>query len=439
MIWNSILFIYKIWIIIFKLSIIIFFISLLSHLIGKKSFLSDIIKDIIIIKNKKMILLITIIIISIITYPIIILPSIVYFTFLTITIISSLPLKSKIYPKEKIWRTENYGETDIKIINLIKIIINDFLINSHNKKFMTIYKIFFKNKKDYKEITNNVAFRKTIGFPKTFAESIITFCKKYDNSRINKVWYLKIKIKLKRILWAILRTININFIEEDFKNDIKIIIENFKIKVNGFNDLIKKLSSNAKNNCFKGEIYDLKYPKKEPHIVIELDNRKYSLTTSKKVKAWNDNTWVETIECGKTNKEKTQYALPYSEGKGYENRYLLKENLSKKIIERFEIDNKNKFIGRQFQYSIMIQNKDIFKEIEKAELTKEKNIFKERNLYTKEEELVILINTDHDKIGEEVLNNCSIEEKFYMQKEYYNKIQETKKEKNYYDKDKIEL
>jgi hypothetical protein len=52
---------------------------------------------------------------------------------------------------------------------------------------MTIYKIFFKNKKDYKEITNNVAFRKTIGFPKTFAESIITFCKKYDNSRINKV------------------------------------------------------------------------------------------------------------------------------------------------------------------------------------------------------------------------------------------------------------
>jgi hypothetical protein len=87
----------------------------------------------------------------------------------------------------------------------------------------------------------------------------------------------------------------------------------------------------------------------------------------------------------------------------------------------------------------MIQNKDIFKEIEKAELTKEKNIFKERNLYTKEEELVILINTDHDKIGEEVLNNCSIEEKFYMQKEYYNKIQETKKEKNYYDKDKIEL
>jgi hypothetical protein len=87
----------------------------------------------------------------------------------------------------------------------------------------------------------------------------------------------------------------------------------------------------------------------------------------------------------------------------------------------------------------MIQNKDIFKEIEKGELTKEKNIFKERNLYTKEEELNTLINTNHDKIGEEVLNNCSIEEKFYMQKEYYNKIQETKKEKNYYDKDKIEL
>jgi hypothetical protein len=69
---------------------------------GKKSFLSNIIKEIIIIKNKKMILLISITIISIISYPIIILPAIIYFIFLIMTIISSLPLKSKIYPKEKI-------------------------------------------------------------------------------------------------------------------------------------------------------------------------------------------------------------------------------------------------------------------------------------------------------------------------------------------------
>jgi hypothetical protein len=117
------------------------------------------------------------------------------------------------------------------------------MINSHNAVFSSTYNLFSNNKikKNYENILSHFAFIKSTGISLNYLEFILNFTKKYRNDKIKKKIRLKIIIKFRRILNALIMAININFRAETQESTMRIIISNFKISTNGSShDKIKK-------------------------------------------------------------------------------------------------------------------------------------------------------------------------------------------------------
>jgi hypothetical protein len=141
-----------------------------------------------------------------------------------------LSLKIKIEKKTKNWNLCNYSYSNLKIFSLINVIFIDGLINSYNTAFVNTYGVFSINKKkDYKSILNHFAFVRSTGVSLNYLDFILNFTKKYKNEKINKKIKLRIIIKTRRILNAIIMVINVNFREETIECGMRIIVEDFKI------------------------------------------------------------------------------------------------------------------------------------------------------------------------------------------------------------------
>jgi hypothetical protein len=109
------------------------------------------------------------------------------------------------------------------------------MINSHNAVFSGAYGLFSNNKikKNYENILSHFAFIKSTGISLNYLEFILNFTKKYRDDKIKKKIRLKIIIKFRRILNALIMAININFRTETQESTMRIIISNFKISTNG--------------------------------------------------------------------------------------------------------------------------------------------------------------------------------------------------------------
>lgn len=348
-----------------------------------------------------------------------------------------LSLKIKIEKKTKNWDSCNYSYSNLKVYQLIKIIFTDGIINSYNTAFSNIYNIFFvKKKKDYKNILDHFAFIKSTGISLNYLNFILNFTKKYKTEKIKKRIKIKITIKFKRILNAIIMVINVNFREETVECGMRIIIESFKVWIN--NDRINIAQSIIKSNkgvwTMAGHYIDKNHPKRIPHVFMMNNNGDMlGLTSSRYVRVLDNNCNIKTNECGLQPKGKIQYAVQFVKGKEFQNRFELNNDFSRKLVKDFDIEYRDKFTGAEIQKSILISSQEINEALVKGvSVTKiEKKIEKTINLDP--EQVEILKKFSNEEMGLMCKQNISDQDLFDSQRRFYDKVMKPQLKDNYYD------
>jgi hypothetical protein len=252
----------------------------------KDSFITESLNKYLKLNKKKKMYFYIIIILNAPFYSFLLIIDFIYMILISFTLFFSCFLRVDIKIKSKKLVEDYYFSCSSLTINQIKIIKNDVLINSYNKNFNRFYLIFSKDKKkDYKKILENFGFYQILGYSKRYLDTILTFLVKYDDSKINKVFYIKLKILIGRILSAIIFTINESFRDDIFFNKMKIIVLDFKITCNGGLDkIVYKIGENRNKFKIIGEYRDNKYRNKKPHLLIRIEDDFYSMTRSKNVK-----------------------------------------------------------------------------------------------------------------------------------------------------------
>ena len=363
-----------------------------------------------------------------------------------------LPYNVDIKPKNTEYDLMNFCDSNWEIKEIFKKILKENFRISYNRNFSLLYKIIAKtNKKDYIHSLEALGFKKMTGISLHYVIFIIKLTKNENRKNIKKIWYIKIKIYIRRFLLSILWTLNEKYIEKIILNleTIKIKINFFEIKVNG-NTGSKSIMTNIRNagvldTKIIGQYKDLQR-NTPPHVVVRVERhdreteKKESimaaLTTKSSVTVWKEDgskEKIKTLECGKTNSGEKQYALPIKAGENFEKRYELKENLGKDIIRNFNIGKKEDFLGKIIEVGANLKNCNIKEGVLRDSISKKIEMEMKSENSINKEDIKILNSTQHNKIGEEAYKNLTIEEKFILQKEFYNKVEKTKKDEDYYD------
>ena len=353
-----------------------------------------------------------------------------------LVIFLSLFLRIKMEKKEKKWEVSNYSYSNLKAIKLIKIILISGMINSHNAVFSGAYGLFSNNKikKNYENILSHFAFIKSTGISLNYLEFILNFTKKYRDDKIKKKIRLKIIIKFRRILNALIMAININFRTETQESTMRIIISNFKISTNGFShDKIKNaIMKNGSNWTIEGEYTDKRLPWMKPHVFVMKDGNMGGYTSSYRVRSWDDKKYVKTYLCGLQPNGEKQYFLSIVRGHNFYNRFELNNELSYKTAKSFNLMYRDVYIGSELQRSILISSQDIEEAILKDyKITKtSKNIPK--TLELTQEEIKIITDISPKELGEIAKETMSKEDLFNYQKRFYNKLIKPQSKDDYY-------
>ena len=428
----------------------IFFKSLLEWSFGKKNYIYQLFEEIKKIKKKRKFLFNLFIFLPM--YIIWILFEIINKCVLLLCIFLCLPYNIDIKPKNTEYDLINFCDSNWKIKKIFITILKENFKISYNRNFSTIYKIIGKkNRQNYINSIEMLGFKKITGVSLQYVLFIIKITNSQKNNVIKKVWHIRAKIYIRKFFLNILWNLNENYFEKIIVNleTIKIKINFFKVEING-----SKNSKSIADNFRKAGVLDCKFlgqykeikNKSIPHILIEIEknNNKLekkekiiaSLTTKKNVNVWDKDgvkEQIETLDCGKTNSNKKQYALPLEIGENFKERYELQENFEKNVIIKFNIETKNEFLGKIIQVAANLKNSDIKEGILRDLNNKKININSESEKSLNNENLDIINWTSHRKIGEEAYKNLNMNEKFNIQNEFYNKVEKTKKDENYYD------
>ena len=338
--------------------------------------------------------------------------------------------------KEKKWEFSNYSYSNLKTIKLIRIILISGAINSHNAVFSGIYNFFSNNKKkkNYENILNHFAFVKSTGVSLNYLEFILNFTKKYRNDKIKKKIKLKIMIKFRRILNALIMAINVNFRTETQESTMRIIVSNFKISTNGgSHDKIKNaIIKNGSNWTIEGEYTDKRLPWMKPHVFVMKDGNMGGYTSSYRVKCWDDKKYVKTYFCGIQPNGKKQYFLSIVRGESFYDRFELNNEFSYKAARGFNLIYRDTYVGSELQRSILISSQDIEEAILKDyKITKtSKNIPK--TLELTQEEIQIITDICPKELGHIAKETMSKEDLFNYQKRFYNKVIKPQSKDDYY-------
>lgn len=422
---------------IFVLSTIYIILILINYLtLGKENDISKIFKDFNALdKNKKIIFITS----FCIFWPFYML-SYIFKCFFAIQIsfivTLSMSLSVKIEKKMKKWNSCNYSYCNLKISKLIKIIFTDGYINSYNTAFTNIYNLFsYNKKKDYKSILNNFAFLKSTGVSLHYLNFILNFVTKYKSERINKKLKIKVIIKIRRILNAIIMIINLNFREETSECGMRIIIQDFKIRTN--NDKIHFAESIIKKNksawFIAGRYIDSSNPKRVPHVyMMNTNGDKWGLTSSKCVKIWNSNCSIKTNECGLQPKGKTQYAVQFVEGEGFENRFETHNDLTWKIVKDYDIKYRDEFTGAEMQKSILISSQNATEAIVKGQIITKMDKKMEKTINLTPEQVDIIKKFSNKEMGIMSKKNMSDQDLFDSQKRFYGAVIKPQSKDDYY-------
>jgi hypothetical protein len=230
--------------------------------------------------------------------------------------------------------------------------------------------------------------------------------------------------------------INTNFREETVECGMRIIIENFKIRIN--NDKIHIAQSIIKSNKgvwkMGGHYIDKNHPKRIPHVfMVNSNGDMLGLTSSRYVRVLDNNCSIRTNECGLQPRGKTQYAVQFIKSEEFENRFELNNDFSRKLVKDFDIEYRDKFTGAEMQKSILISSQDISEALVKGLLiTKtEKKIEKTINLDS--EQIEILKRFSNKEMGLMCRENMSDQDLFDSQRRFYDKVMKPQSKDNYYD------
>lgn len=413
-----------------SLTVLIFIVSLIKYLMGRDSFLKESIDNLLLMnRNKKRIYLFLIILYPF--YWIKVMLNLVFMIFITFVILFSIILNVDIKIKVKEWKIDNISYNNNTILEKISIIINDLLINSYNESFNRIYLYLQKKEKikDYKIILEHIGFIKSLGFSKRYSDLIIDFLKVYDDRKINKSFKLRIKIRTKRILSAIILVLNKNAVNEQFLSNMKIKVYNFKITTNGGLDKFIKVDLKV----FAGQYHDSKR-NSDPHLVIRVKDGYWSGTHSPRVKTWNkNNEIVETIPCGYDNDGKKQYALPLNFIKNYENRFIHIPHYGYTINNAYNFNNFNSFLGTHMKIKLLIENQESLYAMEISENRNKIIDLRSKKINLEYEDKVYLEKINSKEFGGIIKENLSMSELFMLQRLRYDTVEKPKKEIGYYD------
>lgn len=422
---------------IFILSTIYILIKLLSYFIlGKENDIARILNEFNALNKNKKIIFITSFFIFSPFYTVSYFFRIFYMGQISLVIFICLPLKVKIERKKKNWNSCNYSYSNLKINQLNRIIFTDGIINSYNTAFDGIYKMFsIKNKKNYKNILDHFAFIRSTGISLNYLDFILNFTKKYKNEKIKKKIKLRIIIRFKRILNAIIMTINVNFREESLECSMRIIIKDFKVLINGNEKQCIQTIINTKGIIWKisGTYIDKNNPKLTPHIFAVKNNDNVGFTSTPQVRIWGTSDSVKSHPCGLQPSGRVQYCVPFIKGQGFENRFKITEDLSNKIVRDFDIGYRQKFIGFELQKSIFISSHDMTEGIMKGEKITKSNIEMKKSLKLDEEQMQVLKNISHEEMGELANKSLNDQDLFNAQRGFYDKVMKPQSKDNYYD------
>ena len=231
-------------------------------------------------------------------------------------------------------------------------------------------------------------------------------------------------------------TINSNFREETAECGMKIIIQDFKIWTN--NDKIHLAESIIKKHkevlVFGGRYINNNHPYRVPHVyMINSKRDRFGLTSSKYVKALNSNCSIKTNECGLQPSGKKQYSIQFIEDDGFQNRFESHTNFTRKNIKDFDIDYKNKFIGAKMQKSILISSQDVTQAIVNGELITRIDKRIEKTINLNPEQIEIIEKFSNEEMGIMCTKKMNIEDLFYSQRRFYDKVEKPKYKEDYYD------
>lgn len=431
----------KLFYILIIFSIILFFSALYRAYKGEVNFLSAIFKNFSSFSNKKKVIFFISFLSFTIPYSFLVINRFFYLFFIIICSFFGLFLRIDIKRKIKKWNYLNYTyDNSIKFKELILIIFKDSKVNQYNRSYFTIYFFIKKEKKKYLEIFETMGFYNFMGFSRNYVENIIYFVSILDDSEINKRSLIKIKIIFRRIMHAILCTVNQNFLMESIINDsMKIKIENFKISVNGNIGSSSKFKLNHLfvNNNFKilGQETDKSKLRGNKHLVIRVFDQDGVLTSSSLIRCDNSKNRekIKCIETGIQDNGKKQYVLPIERKEDYNLRYNLNEMLDRKIIEGFNLKDKDVYTGRIIKDGIGLASQEKKEIMLKGVKTDKKEGNFSAKVFLSEEEKKSLTNASYKEVGQFVRKNLEDSDRFQLEKDQKNLIKNSERNNGYYD------
>jgi hypothetical protein len=125
--------------------------------------------------------------------------------------------------------------------------------------------------------------------------------------------------------------------------------------------------------------------------------------------------------------------VPFVKGKGFEDRFEIKEDIPYKLVKDFNIGYREKFIGFETQKSIFISSHDMTEAVVKGRQITKHNIEIKKSLELDEEQMQILKNISHEEMGELAKKNLTDKDLFNSQRRFYDKVMKPQSKDNYYD------
>lgn len=368
-------------------------------------------------------------------YPLSVLFRLFFFIIIILSILINLPLNMKMQRKIKDWNFCNYSYANLKIIQLILIINKDGLINCYNSAFIIIYKRFFpKMKINYKDVLNHFTFIKSTGTSLNYLNFILNFTKKYDSRKIKKKPSLKVKIRIKRILNALIMVINSDFIRETSECTMRIIVKDFKISTNCKDIKCLENIINKKGALWKieGFYVNKNDPKLIPHIYASRDNKMVGFTSSPRVRTWEKNVYVKSHLCGIQRKGNYQYCVPFEKGDRFDDNFEVYNHIPRDLGGKFVIGYRDEFIGFTVKNSMFLSSHNMNETLIKGEKVTKGSIEIKKILDLNDEQKNMLKSISNEEMGRLSKKHLKDEDLFYIERGYYDKVVKPKSKDDYY-------
>ena len=226
-----------------------------------------------------------------------------------------------------------------------------------NEISYSIYYSLIKPRKNF-EVKNfeYLAFRYLFPFSINYLDFILNIClnQRLEEKFAKKVWYIKIRLKIKTILYCTIDSISQDISDEFKEENLKVKIEFFTLTKNGGD--IHELVKEALKIYKPAGIVFKNTPKSEkniPHIIFSKSDMYFSATRSEEVRFWNKDTSEVDIETSlgwylgknKKGRDKFQHFLAWKKDLDFDEKFSIRPHMIYDTWKAFKFKDREEFLG----------------------------------------------------------------------------------------------